>query len=323
MKLTTLATQLGLAPPTQDREITGVAPLAEAGPHDLSFINERKWIDKVKTGDYAAAAFLIPPELAPLLSADFPHLITPTPALHVGLAAMLLGRRTLTLQGIHPTASIDPTAQLGPGVAIGPLVVIEAEVIIGADTVIHAGAVIHERCTIGARCIIGSNSVIGFDGFGYEYFAGRHQKIPHLGTVRIEDEVEIGANTTIDRGRFGATRIGTGTKIDNQVQIAHNVDIGRHCLIVAQVGIAGSARIEDGAVLGGQVGIVPHVTIGRGARVAASTGVAGDVPAGVTWSGWWGQSHRDNLAQITALRGLPAFMKKVQAFMKKWEERGE
>ncbi|MBF0462756.1 MAG: UDP-3-O-(3-hydroxymyristoyl)glucosamine N-acyltransferase [Magnetococcales bacterium] len=322
MKLTELARQLGLAQPTQDIEITDVAPLQEAGGTDLSFINERKWLDGVSAHAYQAAAFMVPKELAPLLG-DRPHLITPTPALHVAQAATLLGRKTLTVRGIHPTASIDPTAQLGPGVAVGPHAVIEAEVVIGAETVIHAGAIIHERCLIGARCIIGSNSVIGFDGFGYEFTAGRHQKILHLGIVQLEDEVEVGANTTIDRGRFGATRIGTGTKIDNQVQIAHNVDIGRHCLIVAQVGIAGSCRIEDGVVLAGQAGLVPHVTIGRGARVAASTGVAGSVPAGITWSGYWGQPHRDNLAQLAAVRGLPAFMKKVQAFMKKWEERGE
>ncbi|MEO5362903.1 MAG: UDP-3-O-(3-hydroxymyristoyl)glucosamine N-acyltransferase [Magnetococcus sp. DMHC-8] len=319
MKLSELAVQLGLAHPDHDPVFTGVAPLQEAGPTDLSFISERKWLDRVAAGDCTAAAFLLPPGLAPLLADHHPRLVTPTPALHIAQAATLLGHPTLSIQGIHPTACIDPTARLGPGVAIGPHAVIEAEVVVGAETVIHAGAIIHARCTIGARCIIGSHCVIGFDGFGYEFAAGRHQKIPHLGSVQIEDEVEIGAGTTIDRGRFGATRIGTGTKIDNLVQIAHNVEIGRHCLIVSQVGIAGSCRIEDGAILAGQAGLVPHITIGRGARVGASTGVAGSVPAGSTWSGWWGQPHRDNLAQLAAIRGLPAFMKKVQEFMKKWE----
>lgn len=320
MNLTDLATHLGLAQPTQESRFTGVAPLEEAGQTDLSFINDIKWLDKVNAGTSKAAAFLLPAELASLLSTRYPHLVTPTPALHIGIAATLLGRQTLTQQGIHPTASIDPTAQLAPGVAVGPHAVIEADVVIGPETVIYAGAVIHARCLIGARCIIGSNSVIGFDGFGYEYTAGRHQKIPHVGTVQIEDEVEIGANTTIDRGRFGATRIGSGTKIDNLVQIAHNVEIGRNCLIVSQVGIAGSCQIGDGVILAGQAGLVPHVTIGPGARVAAATGVAGHVPAGITWSGYWGQPHRDNLAQLAAVRGLPAFIKKVQAFMKKWEE---
>lgn len=320
MNLTDLATRLGLAQPAQEGHFTGVAPLEEAGPEDLSFINDRKWLDKVNAGVYPAAAFLLPAELAALLSADYPHLVTPTPALHIGIAATLLGRQTLTREGIHPTASIDPTAQLASGVAVGPHAVIEADVVIGPETIIQAGAVIHARCIIGARCVIGSNSVIGFDGFGYEYTDGRHQKIPHVGTVHIGDEVEIGANTTIDRGRFGATRIGSGTKIDNLVQIAHNVEIGRNCLIVSQVGIAGSCQIGDGVILAGQAGLVPHVTIGPGARVAAATGVAGRVPAGVTWSGYWGQPHRDNLAQLAAVRGLPAFIKKVQAFMKKWEE---
>ncbi|MEO5339438.1 MAG: UDP-3-O-(3-hydroxymyristoyl)glucosamine N-acyltransferase [Magnetococcus sp. MYC-9] len=322
MKLTVLAERLGLGQPTQEREITGVAPLQEAGPGDLSFITEQKWLDKVAGGPRTAAAFLLPAGLAGGLPEEHAWLVSPTPALHVAQAAMLLGRKVLTLEGIHPTASIDPSARLGPGVAVGPRVVIEADVTIGASSVIHAGAVIHARCTIGAHCVIGSNSVIGFDGFGYEWVGDRHQKIPHLGHVQIEDAVEIGANTTIDRGRFGATRIGAGTKIDNLVQIAHNVEIGRHCLIVSQVGIAGSCRIEDGVILGGQAGLVPHVTIGQGARVAASTGVAGAVPAKVTWSGYWGQPHRDNLAQLAAVRSLPAFMKKVQAFMKKWENGG-
>ncbi|MEO5349359.1 MAG: UDP-3-O-(3-hydroxymyristoyl)glucosamine N-acyltransferase [Magnetococcus sp. YQC-3] len=321
MQLTVLAERLGLAQPAQEAEFAGVAPLQEAGPTDLSFISEQKWLERVLAGAHTAAAFLLPANLAAGLT--LPHLITPTPALHIAQAAILLGGKTLSVQGIHPTACIDPTARLAPGVAIGPHVVIEEGVEIGAESVIHAGVVIHARCSIGARCIIGSNSVIGSDGFGYEFTAGRHQKIPHLGNVVIEDEVEIGASTTIDRGRFGATRIGTGTKIDNLVQIAHNVEIGRHCLIVAQVGIAGSCRLEDGVILAGQAGLVPHVTIGRGTRVGAATGVAGSVPAGVTWSGYWGQPHRDNLAQLAAVRGLPAFMKKVQAFMKKWEETGK
>ena len=320
MNLSDLAKQLGLEQPKKDIKINGVAPLDSAGPGDLSFITERKWLDKIKASEQRATAFMLPAKLATFLDAEQPHLITPAPALHVAMAATLLGRKTLTVHGIHPTAIIDTSAQLAPNVAIGPHAIISAEVVIGENSVIHAGAIIHERCLIGARCIIGSHSVIGFDGFGYEFVAGQHQKIPHLGIVRLEDDVEIGAGTTIDRARFGETRIGSGTKIDNLVQIAHNVEIGRHCLIVSQVGIAGSCRIEDGAIIAGQAGIVPHVTIGRGARIAAATGVAGDVPAGVTWSGYWGQRHRDNLAQISAVKSLPAFMKKVKKLIRGQEE---
>ncbi|MBF0096850.1 MAG: UDP-3-O-(3-hydroxymyristoyl)glucosamine N-acyltransferase [Magnetococcales bacterium] len=324
MQLTELAHHLHLSLPTLDADFSDVAPLHGSGGEDLSFITERKWLDKVLAGSVRAAAYLVPAELAePLQQAQIAHLVTATPAWHIATTGVLLGRHTLNVLGIHPSASIDPSAQLAPGVCVAAKAVIEAQVVIGADSVIHAGAVIQQGVHIGARCIIGSNSVIGFDGFGYEYAQGRHQKIPHLGTVIIEDDVEIGANSTIDRARFGATRIGSGTKIDNLVQIAHNVEIGRHCLIVAQVGIAGSCRIEDGAILAGQAGLVPHVTIGRGARVGAATGVAGSVPAGSTWSGWYGQAHRDNMSQLAAVRALPAFIKKVQAFMKKWEEKDQ
>lgn len=320
MKLSELATQLGLEHPKKDVTITGIAPLDTAGPGDLSFINTRKWLDTVNLSGHKAEAFMISEALASSLTADQPHLITPSPALHAGIAATRLGRKTLNVHAIHPSAIIDPTAQLAPSVAIGPHAVIGAEVVIAEESVIHAGAIIHDGSLIGARCIIGSNSVIGSDGFGYEFVAGQHQKIPHLGIVRIDDDVEIGASTTIDRARFGETHIGTGTKIDNLVQIAHNVTIGQHCLIVSQVGIAGSCRIEDGAIIAGQAGLVPHVTIGQGARIAAATGVAGDVPPGVTWSGYWGQRHRNNLTQINAVRALPDFIKKVQKFMKKWEK---
>lgn len=320
MKLRELAHQLGLESTGKEVEITGVAPLDQSGPYDLSFINERKWLDKVNAGEYTAAAWMVSAELANALAAEWPLIITATPAFHVAMAATLLGRKILKVQGIHPTAFIDPSAQLAPGVAVGPHAVIEAEVVIGADSIIHAGAVIHERCLLGARCVVGSNSVIGFDGFGYEFLDGQHRKIPHFGIVRIEDDVEIGANTTIDRARFGETHIGAGTKIDNLVQIAHNVEIGQHCLIVSQSGIAGSCRLEEGVIIAGKAGLVPHVSIGRGARIAAATGVAGDVPAGITWSGYWGQRHRDNLAQITAVKALPAFMKKVLDFMNRQEK---
>jgi len=224
--------------------------------------------------------------------------------------------------GIHPSAVVDPTATLGAGVAVGPLAVIGADVQIGANSTIQAGAVIHERCLIGARCIIGANTVIGAEGFGYEFVDNGLQRIPHLGIVRIDDDVDIGAATTIDRARFGETHIGGGSKIDNLVQIAHNVEIGRHCIIVSQVGIAGSCRIGDGAILAGQAGLVPHVTIGSGAKIAAATGVATDVPDGASWSGWWGLKHRDNMTQINAIRKLPEFMKRVRNFMKNSEKTG-
>lgn len=317
MKLTELAQCLALELLGGDADISGVAPLEKAGLGDLSFVVARKWL----AGSHQATALLVPPDLAEVAREEVgvPVLVSQAPALDAGQAALLLGGRVLSMTGIHPSAVIDASAQLGAGVSVGALAVIGARVIIGPDSVIFPGAVIHEGSVLGARCVVHSNAVIGGDGFGFEVVAGVHRKIPHLGIVRIEDDVEIGSGTTIDRARFGETFIGAGTKIDNLVQIAHNVYIGRSCLIVSQVGIAGSCRIEDGVVLAGQAGLVPHVTIGRGARVAAATGVAGDVPTGATWSGWWGGPHRENLAQINAIRKLPEFMKIVRAFMKNRE----
>ncbi|MBF0159206.1 MAG: UDP-3-O-(3-hydroxymyristoyl)glucosamine N-acyltransferase [Magnetococcales bacterium] len=315
MKLTELAQQLDLPHRGADVDIHGIAPLENASATDLSFAEDRRWLKQ----PCHAAALIVPQSLVEH-AVHWPCLVSDQPALDVGRAGLLLGLRPMQVAaGVHPTAVIDETAQIGDGVAIGPRVVIGSQVVIGADTIIHAGAIVHERCEIGSRCIIHSNAVIGADGYGFQFVAGQHQRIPHFGTVVIGDDVEVGAGTTIDRGRFGATRIGTGSKVDNLVQIGHNVQIGRHVLIVAQVGIAGSCRIEDGAILAGQAGIAPHMTVGKGSRVAASTGVATEVPAGKTWSGWWGQEHRRNLIEMSALRKLPEFMKRVEAFLSRWD----
>lgn len=309
MRLSQLAQKLGLEHQGADCELKGVAPAEEAQPGDLSFLVDRK------RRHLTAEAFITTRELAREL--DKPCLISRSPAVDFGRAAQLFGRQVMTLHGRHPTAMVDPSAFLEEGVALGAHVVIGPGVHVGPDTVVHAGAVIHERSEIGARCVIHGNVVIGGDGFGFESVEGRHTRIPHLGIVRIGDDVEIGACTTIDRARFGETVVGDGTKIDNLVQVGHNVRIGKHCLIMAQVGLAGSVRVEDGVIIAGQSGVVPHVTIGAGAMIAASTGVAGDVPARTVWSGWWGQEHRQNLEQLSALRKLPALMKQVQAFLKK------
>ncbi|MBF0153384.1 MAG: UDP-3-O-(3-hydroxymyristoyl)glucosamine N-acyltransferase [Magnetococcales bacterium] len=313
MKLSAIANALTLQHLGPDVSIVGVAPVEAAGPGDLTYVIKKNLLAQGQ----AAAAFLLPPELA--AASDKPRLITPHPAMDLGRAGRLFGLPELSSSGIHPSAIIDPTAVLADDVSIGPLAVIGPDVSIGAGSIVHAGVVIHARCRIGARCVIHSNAVIGSNGFGFEFVAGRHERIPHFGSVEIDDDVEIGAATTIDRARFGVTRIGTGTRIDNLVQIAHNVQIGRQVVIVSQVGIAGSCHIGDGAVLAGQAGVVPHVTIGAGARIGASTGVATDVPPGTAWSGWWGREHRKNMADINCLRALPEFMKQVKGFMKKLE----
>ncbi|MBF0381645.1 MAG: UDP-3-O-(3-hydroxymyristoyl)glucosamine N-acyltransferase [Magnetococcales bacterium] len=318
MKLSKLATDLGLEHLGGDISVSSVAPVQDAGVDHLSFVTAKKYLDMVDD----IGALVVPPELANEAAiAAKPRLVSKVPALDVARAAKLLGQEYLVFSGIHPKAHVDPTATIGEGVSIGPGAVIGAGVVLGEGTSIHAGVVIYDRCEIGARCIIKANSVIGGEGFGYELENGSLESITHFGIVRIDDDVHIGSGTFIDRARFGATQIGSGTRIDNAVHIAHNVQVGRSCIIVAQVGISGSCIIEDGVLMGGQVGCVPHVTIGAGARIGASTGVISDVPAGITWTGWFGQPHRKAMAQVVASRKLPDFMKKVQDFMKKFEEK--
>lgn len=233
-------------------------------------------------------------------------------------------------QGAHASAFVDPTATVAPSASLGPGVVIGPNSIIGADAVIHAnaviaakvrigercdiraGAVIEDRCSIGDDVTIHPNAVIGADGFGYRAAPDGQGllKIPHAGTVEIHDSVEIGAGATIDRGKFGATIIGQGAKIDNLVQIGHNCRIGRACTLCGACGIAGSVTIGDGAVLGGGVGVKDNVSIGDGARIGARSGVMDDIPAGETWVGYPARPARETMRIIAATRKLPEFMRR-------------
>ena len=216
---------------------------------------------------------------------------------------------------IHPTASIEPGAIVEPGAVIGP------EAHIGSGTTIAAGTLIGYRVHVGRDCYIGPNAslthallgnhvtvhsgvAIGQDGFGFAMGRTGHLKVPQIGRVVIQDHVEIGANTTVDRGALRDTVIGEGTKIDNLVQIGHNVVIGRHCIIVAQTGISGSAELGDFVALGGQVGVVGHVKIGAGAQIAASSNVRGDVPPGSRWGGTPAKPVRLWFRELTLLRKL-------------------
>jgi len=235
--------------------------------------------------------------------------------------------------GIHPTASIGrgvrlaeevtigPFAVIGDGAQIGERVVIDAHAVIGSgvrvgdDSHIYPNTTAYSGTVVGRRVIVHAGVRLGSDGFGYVFRDGRHEKIPHVGRCIIEDDVEIGANTTIDRGSIDDTLIGAGTKIDNLVHIAHNCRIGRLCLIMAQVGIAGSARVEDGCVLAGQVGINGHHTIGKGATVAAQAGVFGDVPSGETWSGYPARPHKEALRAQAALFRLVPLLRRLEKLL--------
>jgi UDP-3-O-[3-hydroxymyristoyl] glucosamine N-acyltransferase len=237
--------------------------------------------------------------------------------------------------GIHPTAMIGPGVQIDPTAHVGPHCVIGERVHIGARTVLQCGnfvgddsrlggdvnlfpnVTIYPRTEIGNRVRIHAGTVIGSDGYGYVLDNGMHRKVPQIGNVIIGDDVEIGACVTVDRGALGPTLIGKGTKIDNLVQIAHNVEIGEHCLIVSQVGIAGSSKLGNHVVLAGQVGLIGHLKIGDQVVVAAQAGVTSDIPAGEKWWGMPAQPERDTKRQIIALRQLPELLKRVAELEKK------
>jgi UDP-3-O-[3-hydroxymyristoyl] glucosamine N-acyltransferase len=238
------------------------------------------------------------------------------PTARIGKGAVI-GERV----SIGEYAVVGPDAKLAAGVTIGAHCVIGEGVSIGEGTRLWAGATIYPGATLGARTIVHSGVRIGCDGFGYVFRDGVHNKIPHVGRCIIGDDVEIGANTTIDRGSIDDTVVGNGTKIDNLVHIAHNVRIGEKCLIMAQVGIAGSVTVGDGAILAGQAGISGHISIGAGARLAAQAGVFGDVPAGESWSGYPARPHRESLRASAALFKLAGMMRRLEKLLEEPESK--
>lgn len=319
MKLSALAAAIGAeVGGADDVEVSHIADPAHAGPGAMVMVRDARGLDRAEAS--GAAALLLP---AGLSSARLPFLRAPDVRLALARALTLLHPASAVSPGIHPTAVVAPGARLGSGVTIGPHCVLGAESTIGDGVVVHAGCVIGERvnigersvlfprvtiyarCALGRRVILHSGVVIGADGFGFVRDGAVQVRIPHIGTVVIEDDVEVGANTTIDRATIGETRIGAGTKIDNLVQIAHNVIVGPRTLIVAQVGIAGSAVVGADVVLAGHVGVVDHVTIGDGAQVLAKALVARDVPPGAVVSGQPARPHREQLKLQAALARVP------------------
>ena len=289
-----------------DRRIGNIAPLDSAGPSDISFLDNSKYLDAF--ANTRAGACLIAPRFAASAPRGPALLETPHPypafvAVTRKLYSEMLRPSSLfATKGRAASAQVHPTARLEAGVTVDPLAVVGPRAEIGAGTVIGARTVIGPDVCIGRDCAIGSGTTImhaligdrvivhpgvriGQDGFGYLPSSQGHQKIPQARRVIIQDDVEIGANTTIDRGAMRDTVIGEGTKIDNLVQIGHNCSIGCHCLIVSQVGISGSVTIGDFAVLTGQVGIADHLTIGAGVVLGGRAGVMSNVPDGARWAG--------------------------------------
>jgi UDP-3-O-[3-hydroxymyristoyl] glucosamine N-acyltransferase len=308
--------------------VTGVAPLDRAGEHHVSFLAAARYAPLLETSQ--AGVVLVAPELAHVPGRVRARVVVPKP--HEALLALLplLFDPPTPVRGVHPTAHVGHGAELGRDVTVGPLAVIgdgarladrawvEAHVVVGAGVVVGADSHVYPHVTLypgtqlGERVVVHAGARLGSDGFGYVFQDGAHRKLPHVGRCVIEDDVEIGANTTIDRGSVDDTVIGAGTKIDNLVHVAHNVRIGRLCLVMAQVGIAGSARLEDGVILAGQVGLQGHATVGARARIGGQAGVFGDVPAGETWSGYPARPHREALRAQAALAKLPALMRELE-----------
>jgi UDP-3-O-[3-hydroxymyristoyl] glucosamine N-acyltransferase len=305
------------------RLVSDVRPLGEAGPQHLSFLDNRKYLPQLATTK--SLGCLLQPAFAERLPAGTAALLTKAPYRGFALALALFYPQAMRPQVCAPGArhAVDPSAQLEEGVEIQPGAVVGAEAVIGRGTIIAAGAVIGYRCTVGRDCFIGPSASVthallgdrvilhagvrvGQDGFGFAMGPRGHLKVPQIGRVIIQDDVEIGANTAIDRGALKDTIIGEGTKIDNLVQIGHNVVIGRHCVIVGQCGIAGSAELGDFVVMGGQSGVVGHIKIGAGAQIAGGSHAKDDVAPGARLIGTPARPIRQWIKEQTTLSRLAA-----------------
>jgi len=320
-----------------DLSLTGMAALDAAAAGDVSFLGNEKYYPQFLTTRASAVIVPLgitdgPPDTA-LIAVANPSLAFSNVVSHFAATSRKLQ------PGIHPSAFVDPSAVLDPtqvrvqpgavilagaiignGSDIGPNSVIGEEVKIGQDCRIFANVSIRERCLIGDRVILQPGAIIGSDGYGYEFSEGRHLKIDQVGIVEIGNDVEVGANTTIDRARFGKTVIGEGTKIDNLVQIGHNVIVGKHCLIVSQTGIAGSSQIGDYVTMGGQCGVAGHLKIGDHSILAARAGVTISIAGNQAYSGRPAIPIREDMKFQALIRRLPKLVARVKALEDKLGE---
>lgn len=311
------------------------AALEDAQPGDICFIRSSEYAGRWATSRGSAALVSRGIDVPGHDAQSRALLVVPDADLAlVRLLEQLDAQSPAAPAGVHPSAVIDPDAEVSPDASIGPHCVISAGARIGAGvhlvslvhigpgavvgegSTLHSGVVVYARCVVGRNAVLHANVVIGADGFGYVAGKAGPVKVPHLGNVVLGDDVEIGAGTCIDRAKFGSTRIGSHTKIDNLVQIGHNCTIGEGCIICGHCGIAGSVRIGDGVTIGGKVAIVDNISIGRGASIGGGSALVNDVPEGETWIGVPAGPAREALARHAAFRNLPEIARNVKRLMK-------
>ncbi|HRT10205.1 MAG TPA: UDP-3-O-(3-hydroxymyristoyl)glucosamine N-acyltransferase [Candidatus Paceibacterota bacterium] len=315
-----------------DPELTlrGFAPADRAQPGDLTFAENENYFRRAEQS--AASAIIID---GPFTSTAKVLIRVPNARIAFAKVLPLFFPEPVLPPGVHPTAVVAPSAAIDPSAHIGPHCVIGDQAVIGPRCALHGGDHVGANCRLGEEVVLFPNvtlyagteignrvrihagTVIGSDGFGYVQDGGLHRKVPQIGNVIIRDDVEIGANVTIDRGALGPTTIGRGTKIDNLVQVAHNVTIGDHCLLVSQVGIAGSTRLGNYVILAGQVGLAGHLKIGNRVSVAAQSGVMTSIPDGEKWLGSPAAPDRQTKRQMIALQRLPELLRRVAELEKK------
>lgn len=314
--------------------ITGVSSLTQAGNGDLTFVARRRNLRLLKTT--RASAVLVSPDV---MASDKTLIVVGNP--YLAFAKVLrecCPSQYVQPEGIHPTAVVCENVHMGNGVSVGPHAYVGADCSIGDKVVVYSGVyigpgsrigngtiiypnvVVGERIEIGARCVIHGGTVLGADGFGFTAVDGVHHKMPQVGTVVLGDDVEIGANTAIDRATLGHTVIGKGTKIDNQVQIGHNVEIGEHCIISGKVGICGSVIIGNRVTIAAAVGINGHLEIGDGAIIGALAGVTKSIGPGEVVSGFPARSHAAELRRQACVKGLPDAMRLVRELERRVQE---